>query len=40
MAEEVILEVVDEVYRLVKEVAVLAAVHQYGFGAKHLGYFC
>ena len=39
MAEEVFLEIVDELYRLVEQLLVLASVHQYCFGAEHLGHF-
>ena len=36
MAEEVLLEVVDEVYGLLEELLILAAVHEDGLCAKHL----
>ena len=39
MAQEVFLEVVDELDRLVEQLAVAAAVHQDSFGSEHLGYF-
>ena len=37
MRQEVFLEIVYQVYRLMEERLVFASVHQYGFGSEHLG---
>ena len=39
MAEEILLEVVYQIDGAVQQIVVGTALHQYGLGAKHLGYF-